>query len=124
MSFYKVLYNNTKDRLSFISDIQYFLGGYKDKALLAESNRTKIAQLLTKQEKWKDEKEWRLFLCNVENKFFADIVSAIYMDSSMIDTDNGKKLLALAKERNWDVYIRKLNYIGTKHVYERFDDNK
>ena len=122
MSFYKVLYNNTKDRLSFIPDIQYFLGEYKDKTLLAESNKTKIGQLLTKQEKWKDEKEWRLFLCNIENKLFADIVSAIYIDSSMVDTDNGKKLLELAKERNWDVYIRKLNYIGTKHVYERFDD--
>ena len=122
MSFYKVLYNNTKDRLSFIPDIQYFLGEYKDKTLLAESNKTKIGQLLTKQEKWKDEKEWRLFLCNAENKLFADIVSAIYIDSSMVDTDNGKKLLELAKERNWAVYIRKLNYIGTKHVYERFDN--
>lgn len=122
MSFYKVLYNNTKDRLSFIPDIQYFLGEYKDKTLLAESNKTKIAQLLTKQEKWKDEKEWRLFLCNTKNKLYADLVSAIYIENSMLDTENGKKLLALAKERTWDVYIRKLNYIGTKHVYERFDD--
>jgi hypothetical protein len=123
MYFCKVLYSDTKERFSFVPVIQYYLGCYKDKTLFAESNKTKIGQLLTKQEKWKDEKEWRLFLCNVENKLSADIVSTIYMDSSMVDTDNGKKLLALAKERNWDVYIRKLNYIGTKHDYERFDDN-
>ncbi|MBQ4443684.1 MAG: DUF2971 domain-containing protein [Clostridia bacterium] len=118
MNFCKVLYSDTKERFSFVPDIQYFLGGYKDKALLAESNRTKIAQLLTKQEKWEDEKEWRLFLCNTENKLYADLISAIYIENSMLDTDNGKKLLDLAKERNWGVYIRKLNYIGTKHIYE------
>ena len=39
----------------------------------------------------------------------------------MLDTENGKKLLALAQERNWQIYIRKLNYIGTKHVYEKFN---
>ena len=124
MSFYKVLYNDKKERCSFLLDIKYFLCGYKDKDLLVSSNRQMISQLITKQEKWKNEKEWRLFLCNVENKLFADIVSAIYMDSFMIDTDNGKRLLDLAKERNWAVYIRKLNYIGTNHVYERIYDNK
>jgi len=122
MNFCKVIYNDSKDRISFLPNIQYFLGGYKDKRLLAKSNKIMITQMLTKQEKWRDEREWRLFLCHVENKLVADIVSAIYIDSSMVDTDNGKKLLELAKERNWTVYIRKLNYIGTKHVYERFDD--
>ena len=37
----------------------------------------------------------------------------------MCNTDNGQKLLALAKERKWRIYIRKLNYIGTEHVYEQ-----
>ncbi|MBR4237530.1 DUF2971 domain-containing protein [bacterium] len=118
ISFYKVIYNDNKGRCSFILDIKYFLGGNKDKALLAKANNEMITQLLTKQEKWKEEREWRLFVCNIENKLFADLVTAIYIDNSMIDTDNGRKLLALAKQHNWNVYIRKLNYIGTEHIYE------
>lgn len=122
MSFYKVLYSDKKGRCSFLLDIKYYLGGYKDKDLLVESNRKMITQLITKQEKWKDEREWRLFLCNVENKLFADIVSAICVDKSMCNSDNGQKLLALAKERKWRVYIRKLNYIGTEHTYEQLKE--
>lgn len=73
--------------------------------------------MIMKQEKWKHEREWRLFLCHVENVLYADLVSALYIGQAMIETDNGKKLVELAKARGWKVFVRRLNYIGTAHEF-------
>lgn len=120
MSFYKVIYSDEKGEVSFIPNILYYVGNQTDKTLLAESSKARISQLVTKQEKWKEEKEWRLFLFNADNKLFADLVSAIYIDKAMLVTKNGRKLLSLAKGRGWRIYVRELNYIMTQHIFNSY----
>ena len=85
--------------------------------MLFQANKTEITQILTKQESWAHEKEWRLVLCETDNRLFVDLVSGIYMDESMMETANGKKLIELAKAKNWTLYYRKTNRIGTSHEY-------
>lgn len=119
ISFYKVIYNDDKATCSFLPYVKWFLGGKQDDELLKAANRQEITQILTKQEQWQHEKEWRLVLCEVDNKLYADLVSAIYMDEPFMQTENGKKLKDLAIEKNWKLFVRKLNVIGTKHEYNK-----
>ena len=39
---------------------------------------------------------------------------------TLTDSENGIKLLNLAKEKNWSVTIRKRTRIGTGHLYEKY----
>ena len=117
ISFFKVIYTGKKERCSFLPYLIWILGGKQDETLLFQANKTEITQILTKQESWAHEKEWRLVLCETDNRLFADLVSGIYMDESMMETANGKKLIELAKAKNWTLYYRKTNRIGTSHEY-------
>ena len=62
-------------------------------------------------------------LCNLgeNNKIFADIVSGIILDERVLEMGNGKKLISLAKERNWAIKVRKKNRLGTGHIYEELE---
>ena len=117
ISFFKVIYTDKKDRCSFLPYLIWLLGGKQDEKLLFQANKAEIKQIITKQESWSHEKEWRLVLCETENRLFADLVSGLYMDEAMMETDNGKKLIELAKAKNWTLYCRKTNRIGTSHEY-------
>ena len=135
--FSKVKYSKSADRdkLLFTCKVYYedkenfdFMNYLKlvyetnDKEKFNTYNRLLISQLLTKKTSWKEEKEWRIFLSNLgeNNKLYIDIVSAIYLDSSFVDTDNGKCLISLAKERKWNIYIRKFNSTLTKFEYKEY----
>lgn len=51
----------------------------------------------------------------------ADLVSGIIFDENALKTENGKKILALAKQKNLEIKIRKLNITSTKYQYLPFN---
>ena len=122
ISLYKVVYREQFEEYSFTDMLQYFMGGQKDVQLLRKANKQTLTCLITKLNKWKEEKEWRIFLCNLNesNKIFADIVSGIILDERIINSVNGQRLLNLAKVKNWDIRVRKTTRNGTGHFYEKY----
>lgn len=122
ISLYKVVYKDSFDEYSFSDMLQYYLGGKKDDELLKRANMQTLTAMITKLSRWKEEKEWRIFLFNLDekNKIFADIVSGLILDERIMNSENGIKLINLAKERNWIVTIRKRTRIGTGHLYEKY----
>ena len=121
ISIYEVVYKSQFVEYSFVDMMRYFMGGKKDIELLKKANMQTLTRMITKLDKWKEEKEWRVFLCNLDddNKLFTDIVSGIIIDERVIECDNGQKLLDLAKERNWNIRVRKRTQNGSGHYYDR-----
>ena len=116
---HKIIYRKEINEYSLLNLMRNIATGNKDKTVYKEINKEILTLLITKKSKWKNEKEWRILLLDLkDNKLFADIVSGLIIDKRVIETDNAKKLLELAKERGWSVKIRSTDVIGTKHVYK------
>ncbi len=86
-------------------------------------NKTKInknifAQMLTKNSDWKHEQEWRIVANLPFNQFNIDLVSAIYIDESMINTPKAKKLIRLSKQKGWKIVERKLSITKSSFIYK------
>ena len=77
-----------------------------------------INQLTRKNSCWSNEKEWRIILANVDNKLDADLVSAIYIDSSFLKDDKAKQLIKLANDRKWIIFLRELDSRERKYIYK------
>ena len=60
---------------------------------------------LLKDSSWRHEKEWRVILGDCENIYHADLVTAIYLDESIEQSDEAKKLINLAKVKSWKVLL-------------------
>ena len=119
ISMYKVIYKETLDEYSFVPMLEYYFSGKTDKEKLKQANMDTLLRLITKDPEWDKEKEWRIFLCNLDdNKIFADIVSSIIIDERVLKNENAKKLIDLAQKKGWGIKVRKNNSIGTKHIYE------
>lgn len=121
----KVNYNKWEKEFSFIKLLKYFLTGKKDDELYLAANKEIIEELLSKEEnQWSHEREWRILLSNAENVFFADLVSAIYIDERCITDKNCKenceKLIELCKTKKWKIILRKTNRTNTAHTYEKY----
>ncbi len=80
-----------------------------------------MKQLITKNNEWLKEKEWRIIVNSDGNghEFNVDLVSAIYMDESIYNTIQASELIQLANERNWTVYIRRINVTGNGFIYQK-----
>jgi len=78
--------------------------------------------MITKRVDWKPEKEWRIFLNNVEHKLPADLISGIILDERILNTENANKLIALAKERGWTLTVRQKNLVQTAHKYIPYEE--
>jgi len=120
INIYQVIYKDEFEEYSFVDMQKYFMTGAQDKELLKKAGRDILEKTITKLSKWKEEKEWRIFLCNLDenNKIYADIVSGIIIDERIINCDNSKRLIDLAKNRKWNIKARKKNRLGTSHIYE------
>lgn len=116
---YRVLYSNTVTEYSFVNMLRYILTGKTDKELCLKANLDLFAQLMTKEEDWSFEKEWRVMLTNLpSNQVPIDLVSGIIIDERNMETQEAELLINLCKERNWGVLIRKTQYINVSHRYE------
>ena len=121
ISIYKVRYVKELEKYSFELYNKFFSCDKEDYALLKNANYDIVNKMITKESKWEHEKEWRLVLCYLDDqKLYADIVSALIIDQRIIESENANKLISLAKERKWEVRIRKTNKTGTQHLYENY----
>ena len=123
MFLYKVVYKEALDEFSFKTLNEFMFSGQQNKELLNQAAIEIKERLIVKTLNWEHEREWRLCLHNLEsnNKVFANLVSEIIIDGRVLGTDNGKKLISLAKQRNWGIKVRKKNRLGTGHIYEEWE---
>ena len=123
MFLYKVVYKEALDEFSFKTLNEFMFSGQQNKELLNQAAIEIKERLIVKTSNWEHEREWRLCLHNLEsnNKVFANLVSEIIIDGRVLGTDNGKKLIALAKARNWGIKVRKKNRLGTSHIYDELE---
>ena len=118
---FQIMYMQEINELSFEKLDRFFFSDFQDKQLYAEINREFLNHLLSKEIIWKNEKEWRLLgLERNDNRLYADLVSGLIIDERVIQTENAKTLIRLAKERKWSIKVRKMNVLGTKHFYEEY----
>ena len=75
-------------------------------------------QVTQKDLSWRHEQEWRLLLSTELCKLNVDLVSAIYIDNDMMETEKGKRLLELAKQKGWKIYRRRLNSVACGFLFE------
>lgn len=119
---FKVKYANRRKQFTFIDMIDELVRhGGQDKEATARINKQIYEQITLKNKAWQHEKEWRLIVDTNMQKLPVDIVSAIYIDESMISTEKGQMLVTLAQERNWRIYKRSINYTHCKFEYKRFN---
>ncbi len=85
-----------------------------------------IEQLLTKDESWLTEEEWRtiIFVDSDKNglKVYVDIVSAIYIDNSILEEEKTKSIIALAEKNGWDVYVRYFDEYEVEYRYDTIEN--
>lgn len=121
ISIYKVIYGE-KDVVSFVDDFKYFLSGKVDSEYLKKGNAKLLPQIITKKKQWKNEKEWRLVLFNIENKLYANIVSSIFMTDETLKNKNVKEIIEVAKNNSWNIKVRKLNFIQTGYTFVEYNE--
>lgn len=114
---YKTIYKEEKEPFSFIGILDFVFKNQQNGEDYKKANYDFMTKMITKRSDWSYEKEWRIFLTEVENRLNADIVSAIIIDERIIDAENAKKLIDLCRLRGWDVKVRMKNRIQTDHEF-------
>ncbi len=118
---FQIMYLKEIKEFSFEKLDRYFFSEFQDTALYAEINQEILSHLLSKEIIWKNEKEWRLLLFELkDNRLYADLVSGLIIDERVLQTNNAKTLIRLAEDRGWNIKVRKVNVLGTKHYYEKY----
>lgn len=116
LNLFKIEYSSKKEKFSFSKILKAIIL----EEPIEEKNRINMAvmkQLLTKNRDWDHEREWRIVVSTEANEFKVDLVSAIIVDRDMVETEKGKRLINLAREKGWKIYIRKLSELGTTFEY-------
>ena len=113
------IYYGEKPQYSFLSMMQPVFSGQQDMAMLQRANQEFMAQMFTKKKEWNYEREWRIMLNSLlDSKFYVDLVSGIIIDERALQTEPAQRLIDLAKQRGWTIKVRRINAIGTNHIYE------
>lgn len=91
-------------------------------SLLYKADKTIMEQLLTKDKSWSTEEEWRVILHERGNfigrKIPVDIISAIYIDYSILNKKKTRQIIRIAKENQWKVYVRFFDNLNVEYRYE------
>lgn len=119
LNLFKVEYRKKKPSYSMVAILEELVSNHS----IDIENKTKInknifAQMLTKNSDWKHEQEWRIVANLPFNQFNIDLVSAIYIDESMINTPKAKKLIRLSKQKGWKIIERKLSITKSSFIYK------
>lgn len=118
LNLFRVKYTSKKSSFSFVDMLEeLIINGKQDYNNIVQINQRIFDQVLTKNKVWSNEKEWRIVVSTDVNRFDVDLVSAIYIDIDMIKEENGKRLLDLAKQRQWKLYGRELDALKCGFVY-------
>lgn len=119
---YKVRYGRKK-KFSCVDIIKAHLQNTLEATL--EADKMIIQQLITKDKSWSTEDEWRTIMHNKRNevgvKIPAKIVSAIYIDYSILQEDKTKRIIELAKLNGWQVFVRYFNRLESEYRYDTMD---
>lgn len=120
INLYRVVYEDQLGEYSFMDMHKYMLTGKTNLELFRKANMEMLTKMITKHSDWQAEKEWRIFLCNLDdnNKIYADLVSGVIIDERVIQEPNALKLIELCRKRGWTVKVRKKNRTAVNHVYE------
>ncbi|MBQ2710925.1 MAG: DUF2971 domain-containing protein [Clostridia bacterium] len=93
---------------------------------LVESEKMIFEQLLTKEKSWRAEEEWRTIINDRGNttgsKIPADIVSAVYLDYSILQKDKAQQIISLAQTNKWAIYIRYFSELEGQYRYVELED--
>lgn len=118
----KVKYGEKK-KYKLVDTIKLKSSGNEYSIRLAD--RMIIEQLLTKDESWKMEDEWRVVMNDrgnyVGKRLETDIVSAIYIDYSILEEEKTKRIIELSKSNGWDIYIRWFDEFEMQYKYITLD---
>lgn len=97
-----------------------------DDISLIEADKMLMEQILTKDTSWATEEEWRVVLSDRGNfigrKVFVDMISAIYMDYSVLKIDEAKKIIEIARKNGWQIYIRYFSRFEAKYRYDTIEN--
>lgn len=123
LNLFKVEYKKKKPSYSMIDILEeLIINDSIDIEHKTEINKNIFDQMLTKNSDWKHEQEWRIVVNLSFNQFDIDLVSAIYIDESMINTTKGKKLIRLAKHKGWKIIERKLSLTKNSFIYKELQN--
>ena len=119
---YKVRYGRKK-KFSYVDIIKAHLRNTPQATL--EADKMIIQQLLTKDQSWSTEDEWRTVLHVKGNEIGvripAKIVSAIYLDYSVLREDKAKRIIDLAKLNGWKLFVRYFSNLEVEYRYDSID---
>lgn len=122
---YKVNYRKKK-KISYAEILKLKLINSKESIIKAD--RLTIDQLSTKDKSWMTEDEWRVILFEKGNeqgiKIPVDIISAIYIDYSILQKKKTKQIIKYAKENNWNVYVRYFDDLNVEYRYETIEKTR
>lgn len=92
---------------------------------IAKADKMIISQLLTKDKSWLTEDEWRVLMFVKDNKqemkVHADIISAIYIDYSILNYKKTRQIIKIAKDNGWKVFVRYFDSINVEYRYETIE---
>ena len=119
----KVRYGRKK-KFSFVDIIKAKLENTQEAMMKADEMI--LSQLLTKEKSWRAEEEWRT-IGNVRGnetgiKIYADIVSAIYLDYSILKEEKAKQIIELAEDNKWKVYVRYFSDYEAEYRYDTIEN--
>lgn len=118
----KVKYGQKKKH-KFVDIIKLKSSGKEYSVQLAD--RMIIEQLLTKDESWRMEDEWRVVMNDSGNydgkRLETDIVSAVYLDFSVMQEEKAKCIVEIAKANGWGIYIRWFDEYEAEYKYITLD---
>ena len=121
----KVRYGKKK-RVSY-ADI-FKLKFTDNKEEIIQADKLTLGQMLTKDKSWQTEDEWRVLLFNKGNeegtRIPANIVSAIYIDYSILQEEKTKRIIDLAKTNGWQVFVRYFDNLNVEYRYETIEKTK
>ena len=97
-----------------------------DSAALIKADKMIMEQVLTKDKSWSTEEEWRVILNDrgnlVGRKVPVDMISAIYIDFSVSETDKTKKIIEIAKNNGWQIFIRYFSRFEAEYRYDTIEN--
>lgn len=119
----KVRYGKKK-KFSYVDIIKAKLENTQE--AMAKADEMILSQLLTKEKSWRAEEEWRT-IGNVRGnetgiKIYADIVSAIYLDYSILKEEKTKQIIKLAEDNKWKVYVRYFSDYEAEYRYDTIEN--
>ena len=127
ISTYKVIYSDNIEDSSFVPLLKIYFEDENDAKIEKETTLKILKDTITKSKDYLIEQEWRIYHINLKGydngaRLYADLVSGIIFDKKALYTKNGKKILALCKERKWEIKVRILNYVGTHYNYISYEE--